>query len=256
MIFEAIFPYFYFLLFPIYECFEKFKYVGHISFWVVTVLLTIICFLIISKFALFNNKRKSIIVSYISFCFLVAFLAFVIPNHSNFPFQTLEDQDVEVSKELASFFKDKYKFKKAKNYNKIESEILKYYSEKQNSIKNQYELSKYFKTYSIENIDKISVIVDTIVFNQNAEYFMATILIKHDDIYSQSSVIGKNQKQIIISQNDCFENVSGSDLKGMKLNVRKFYFVDYNKNETCFKFYGKYNPSDEKYWRKIKDILK
>lgn len=255
IIYKVIFPFLYFILFPIFEYFEKFTYFENIFFWIITFIVTIIFFIKISKIEFLKNNKIITSITLIFVIILIIFLTTVIPNYSNFPFQTMEDENMQTSKELDVFFKEQYKFKKANNYNEIEAKILKYYSQKLASIKDQNELNKYFKTYDTENIDKISVIVDTIVFNKNAEYFMATVLIKQNENYSQTSVIGKNKKSIIISQNDCIENVSGSSLKYMRLNVRKFYLIDFNKNENCFKIFGKYNPSDDEYWKKIKEIM-
>lgn len=251
--FETIFPILYFILFPIFKYFEKFENVEIITFWILTTLLTLIVFLGISTFNIFKDKKNNYFSSIITLTILGIFLITTIPNHSNFPFKTIENENNKTSKELNEFFKYKYKFKKADNYDKIETTILDYYKLKLKQIKNQYEFREYFKSYDVENKNNYSVIVDTIVFSPKADYFMSTILIKNADNYSQSSIIGKNEfNNIKILKNDCIENVSGSDLKDMRLNARKFYLIDFNKNEECFKNYGNYNPSDIEYWKKIK----
>ena len=251
--FEAIFPILYFVLFPIFNFFEKFEYLETIIFWILTTLFTIIIFLGISTINIFGNKKHNFFSIFIVLIILGVFLSITIPNHSNFPFKTYEDKNNKTSKEIDDFFKYKYKFKKANNYDKIETTILDFYKLKLKQIKNEYEFQEYFKSYDLKNKNNYSTIVDTIVFSPNADYFMATILIKDNDNYSQSSLIGKNDyKNIKIHKNDCIENVSGSDLKGMKLSVKKFYLIDFNKNKECFKIYENYNPSDIEYWEKVK----
>ena len=257
--FKTIFPFLYFLFFPVFNILEKYgdNSTMKVTFWIIVLMLIFIIYRIISPLNIFKNENRSNYISIgITFIVLVAFLMLTLPQNSNFPFKTRNDFDKEVSQKTDDFFANKYKFKKAKNYSELVDTITEFYKQKLLILTDQNDFNYYFKSYDIENKAEVSILVDTIVFNPTAEYFMATILIKSGKTYSQTSVIGMNKpSNIKVFRNDCEYNVSGSDLKSMQLSARQFFLIDFNKNEECRKMFNNFNPSETEYWDILENII-